>query len=189
MEDEIRTKEELEREYGVRYYRTEPAVYVGTYHKYASGSLYGAWFDLTRFSDYSEFIEACRELHHDENSPELMFQDYENYPDAWFAEGELDEDTFNNIIEYSEMDNNKKDAFLEFIDEIDSNGSIESFEDRYYGEYRSEEDFANEYLENEVYPNYDIPDIIRGNIDLQDVFYELEQYEFDFSSNYVFRKE
>lgn len=188
MEDEIRTKEELEREYGVRSYRTEPAVYVGTYHKYASGSLYGAWLDLTRFCDYNEFIDVCRELHHDEDDPELMFQDYENYPDAWFAEGELDEDTFDKIIEFSELDNNMKDAFMEYLDEIDEDTTIDEFKDLYYGEYRSDEDFASEYLENEVYPNYDIPDIIRGNVNMQDVFYDLEQDEFDFSSNYAFYK-
>ena len=57
-------------------YRTgHPAVYVGTYKKYAEGSLFGMWMDLTAFSDYDEFWAACRILHNDEKDPEVMFQD------------------------------------------------------------------------------------------------------------------
>ena len=45
-------------------YRTgHPAVYVGTYHKYNCGSLFGAWLDLTTFASYEDFCEVCRFLH------------------------------------------------------------------------------------------------------------------------------
>ncbi|NCH73591.1 antirestriction protein ArdA [Cronobacter dublinensis] len=56
---------------------TTPAVYVGTYHKYNCGSIYGQWFDLTDFDDEDEFQEACRALHANESDPEFMFQDWE----------------------------------------------------------------------------------------------------------------
>ena len=45
---------------------SEAKVYVGTYAKYNNGSLYGAWLDLSDYSDKEEFYEACRELHEDE---------------------------------------------------------------------------------------------------------------------------
>lgn len=42
---------------------SEAKVYVGTYAKYNNGSLFGAWLDLSDYSDKEEFYEACREPH------------------------------------------------------------------------------------------------------------------------------
>ena len=42
---------------------SEARVYVGTYGKYNNGSLFGAWLDLSDYSDKEDFYEACRELH------------------------------------------------------------------------------------------------------------------------------
>ena len=57
---------------------SEARVYVGTYGKYNNGSLFGAWLDLSDYSDKEDFYEACRELHKDEEDAEYMFQDWEN---------------------------------------------------------------------------------------------------------------
>ena len=65
---------------------SEARVYVGTYNKYNSGSLFGKWLDLSDYSDKDEFMEACRELHKDDQDPEFMFQDYENIPEALISE-------------------------------------------------------------------------------------------------------
>lgn len=59
---------------------SEAAIYVGTYAKYNAGSLFGKWFNLSDFADKDEFMEACKELHKDEEDPEFMFQDRETYP-------------------------------------------------------------------------------------------------------------
>ena len=40
---------------------SEARVYVGTYGKYNNGSLFGAWLDLSDYSDKEDFYEACRE--------------------------------------------------------------------------------------------------------------------------------
>ncbi|WP_139110620.1 antirestriction protein ArdA, partial [Klebsiella pneumoniae] len=37
---------------------TTPAIYVGTYHQYNCGSIFGKWFDLTDFDDEDEFYDA-----------------------------------------------------------------------------------------------------------------------------------
>ena len=58
------------------------SVYVGTYAKYNNGSLFGAWLNLSDYSDKEEFYEACRELHKDEEDAEYMFQDWENVPEG-----------------------------------------------------------------------------------------------------------
>lgn len=53
---------------------SEARVYVGTYAKYNSGSLFGKWLDLSDYSDK------------DEQEPEFMFQDYENIPETLISE-------------------------------------------------------------------------------------------------------
>ena len=63
-----------------------PAIYCGTYAKYNAGSLKGAWLALEDYSDADEFLAACLELHKDEVDPELMFQDFQCFPKALYAE-------------------------------------------------------------------------------------------------------
>ena len=72
---EVMTKEEIQSMYGSEL-DGNPSVYCGTYRKYNNGSLFGLWLDITKFNDYDEFIDVCRQLHADEEDPELMFQDY-----------------------------------------------------------------------------------------------------------------
>ena len=68
-----------------------PSIYVGTYGKYNSGSLYGKWVDLTNFSSKQEFLDYCyKTLHADERDAELMFQDYEYIPDIFIGESWID---------------------------------------------------------------------------------------------------
>lgn len=52
-------------------------VYVGTYAKYNAGSLSGAWLNLDNYSDEEEFLDACRNLHKDEEDPKFMYQDFD----------------------------------------------------------------------------------------------------------------
>lgn len=90
-----------------------PRVYVGTYHKYASGSIFGAWLDLDDYADADEFLTACRELHKDEKDPEFMLQDYENMPRELYGESEFN---LERMIDYAALDDDEKeilDAWLE----------------------------------------------------------------------------
>ena len=72
-------------------------VYVGTYGKYSGGSIAGAWLDLDDYVDRDEFIEACKGLHSDEEDPELMFQDFEGFPEQYYDESEISEDAWDFI--------------------------------------------------------------------------------------------
>lgn len=65
---------------------SESKIYVGTYAKYNDGSIFGKWLTLSDYADKDEFYEACKELHKDEEDPELMFQDWEDIPDAMVGE-------------------------------------------------------------------------------------------------------
>lgn len=68
---------------------TTPAVYVGTYHQYNCGSIFGKWFDLTDFDDEDAFYGACRTLHAGEEDPELMFRDIEGIPSQFASESSV----------------------------------------------------------------------------------------------------
>ncbi|MEG0533992.1 MAG: antirestriction protein ArdA, partial [Citrobacter sp.] len=118
---------------------TTPAIYVGTYHKYNCGSLYGKWFDLTDFDDKSEFLEACNELHANESDPELMFQDWEGIPSAFASESSVD---WNFIEAYKRaLENGQDAAFIAWV-EHSGECDYDAFEDAYCGEAESEEDYA-----------------------------------------------
>ena len=113
--------------------------YVSTYAKYNNGSLKGSWVDLTEFSDYSEFLEYCKNLHSDEHQPELMFQDFEG-PKGLYSESDLSE-----VYDYLDaLDRSGIDAeAFEAGYELDI--PLESIADAYYGQYRNDSDFAYDY--------------------------------------------
>ena len=161
-----------------------PALYCGTYGKYNNGSIEGMWIDLTTFDDYDEFIEFCCNLHADEDDPELMFQDYENFPRELYSESCFDEDDFDTIIKYASFaDRDAVDAFLSCfsVDELDK------FEDAYQGEFDSEEDFAYHIIDE----CYDIEQTM-GNLsfyfDYEKFARDLFMCDYFFDNGYVFRR-
>lgn len=126
-----------------------PSVYCGTYGKYNNGSLYGLWLDLTKFTDYEEFIAICRQLHRDEEDPELMFQDYECFPMRFYSESCMSEEAFDAIKEYSELSDDEKEALDDFL-ELGNEYDLEDFHDKYCGHFDSQKDYA-EHLIDECY--------------------------------------
>ena len=130
------------------YDESNPAVYVGTYHKYNCGSIAGAWLDLSMFESYEEFEEVCRILHADEDEPEFMFQDFMNFPEDWYCESFMGEYDFYKIQEFAELDEDKRKIFMAY-EGYANEDDIDTCFDRYQGEYDSMEDFA-EYLVSEM---------------------------------------
>ena len=51
-------------------------IYVTTFSKYNSGSAQGSYLDPQDYYDREDFLEACQELHRDEEAPEFMFTDF-----------------------------------------------------------------------------------------------------------------
>lgn len=72
-------------------------VYVGTYKKYNEGSLNGGWLNLNDYSNYSDFLKACKQLHKNERDPEFMIQDSEGFPDGLDCMEWLSEQDFNDV--------------------------------------------------------------------------------------------
>lgn len=168
------------------YKEGNPAVYVGTYSKYNDGNLFGMWVDLVKCGDYDTFMEVCHNLHADEEDPELMYQDYECFPKAWYSESGIDEDTFDKIIEYAELDEDDREAFEEFTDSF-GNDSFDSFKERYMGKWDSEKDFA-EHIVDECYNLDDMMGHLASYFDYEAFARDLFIEDYYFTDGYVFRR-
>ena len=168
------------------YKEGNPAVYVGTYSKYNDGNLFGMWVDLVKCGDYDTFMEVCHNLHADEEDPEMMYQDYECFPKAWYSESGIDEDTFDKIIEYAELDEDDREAFEEFTDSF-GNDSFDSFKERYMGKWDSEKDFA-EHIVNECYNLDDMKGHLASYFDYEAFARDLFIDDYYFTDGFVFRR-
>jgi len=124
---------------------TAPRIYVGTYAKYNAGSIKGAWLDLSDYADRDSFLEACRELHNDEADPELMFQDFEGFPRAWYSESSAPADI---LWEWLALDDNERAAFGVYADHYGDGADLDGFRDAYCGQWDSEAAFAEQTAED-----------------------------------------
>lgn len=167
-------------------------IYVGTYRKYNSGSIYGAWLQLSDYSNYDELLEAMQELHQDEEEPEFMFQDYEC--SEFFIKQKLISECHlsANIYEIAEQINNSDndfeviEAYAECVSYYheDVNDLLNSLSDSYYGEYDSDEDFAQCTLDQDGSIPESLPSYIY--IDWEATARHL-MYDYMSSNGYYFR--
>lgn len=164
-----------------------PALYVGTYRKYNNGDLSGMWIDLVSCGDYDTFCEVCRELHKDEEDPEYMYQDCDNLPEQWYSESGINEDTFDRIIEWAELDEDEREAYEAYMDvRCDNSVTIEDFREHFCGEWNSEYDFT-ECLIDDLGILDDVPESLRSYFDIQKYSDELFRYDYTYQDGYVFR--
>ena len=188
--NECEELEEVDLDFHKYDYRSgHPAVFVCTYHKYNDGRpLAGMWLDLYTFSCYEDFVAACRWLHRDEQDPEFAYLDYENYPDEWYSESGLDEDTFERILEYADLDDDEQEAFRAFLDVTsDSDADFSDFRERYCGRWDSEEEFA-QHLTDELCMFDNVPESITRFFDFKAFARELFMSDYDMGDGgHVFR--
>ena len=138
---------------------TAPALYVGTYGKYNSGSLFGEWVNLEQFTTPQEFLSYCAELHKDESDPEFMFQDFEGFPKCFYSES-ANADELENLFSWLALDEHDRkmvemyaDATGYGLDEI----TLEAAQDAFHGTADSEADFAEQQAEELGYIPKDFP--------------------------------
>ena len=174
---------EVVEEHKYDYTSGNPALYVGTYHKYNCGSLYGMWVDLTSFLDYDDFMEFCHLLHIDEEDPEFMYQDYENFSSEWYSESCFDEVTFDKIIEYGNMDEEDRNMFNAFTDNYGEDYPLDEIRQRFHGKWDSELEYAEQLL-NDCYS--DMPEFARRYFDMEQFARDLFAYDYSFVDGYVF---
>ena len=169
---------------------SEARIYVGTYAKYNEGSIFGKWMDLSDYSDSEEFYDACRELHNDEEDPELMFQDWEYIPSALIGESWLANNIFEIIEAVSNLSETQQEAFGVWLNYTsrdiaseDIDDLISSFEDEYQGEYKDEEDFAYDIVEQ----CYELPEFAKTYFDYEKFARDLFIGDYYYEDGYVFR--
>jgi len=122
----------------------DPAVYVGTYGKYTGGSIDGAWVSLNKYPTKDEFYEYIKELHKDEEDPEFMFQDYQNFPEKYYSESGLDD----GIWDWLALDEDDREMLEAYIEATgDDKVSIDDAKDKFQGKYDSKEDWAQEFID------------------------------------------
>lgn len=126
---------------------TTPRIYVGTYAKYNNGSIEGEWIDLEGH-DEDSFLEACKEIHSDEEEPEFMYQDFEGFPRAWYDESALNE----KLWEYCALDKSDREIWTAYIDNC-GDAEWSDAEEAYQGDFDSDEDFAQDFAEQCGYMN------------------------------------
>ena len=119
-------------------------LYVGTYAKYNSGSIAGAWLDLEDYRDKEEFLTACAELHKDESDPELMFQDFEGFPKSYYNESSVSDD----LWAWLELDESDRELLTVYTEHVRDDGTIEQARDAFAGKADSESDWAAQWLED-----------------------------------------
>ena len=161
-----------------------PKVYVGTYRKYNNGDISGEWVDLTDYDDAEEFFEYCREIHSDEEDPEFMFQDFENFPKEMYCESMSAKD-LEPILRYAQLKDYEREVFNAYIGYFgyDDDWGIDKIYDKYHGEADSEEDFAERILD-ECYP--DMPEFARRYFDIKAFARDLFMCDYEFCDGHVF---
>lgn len=169
---------------------SEARVYVGTYGKYNNGSLFGAWLDLSDYSDKEDFYEACRELHKDEEDAEYMFQDWENVPENLISESWISENFFTLRDAVEKLGDTEQEAFFVWcnykshdLSEEDADDLVRDFQDEYQGQYDDEEDFSYQIVEE----CYDLPEFAKTYFDYKQFARDLFMCDYWFDDGFVFR--
>lgn len=167
----------------------EARIYVGTYSKYNSGNLCGAWLNLSDYSDKEEFYEACRELHKDEEDAEYMFQDWENVPENLIGESWISENFFTLRNAVEKLGDTEQEAFFVWCNHTLSDlgkeyvyDLVNRFKDLYVGKYDDEEDFAYQMVEE----CYDLPDFAKTYFDYEKFARDLFLCDYYFEDGFVF---
>ena len=158
----------------------DPMVYVGTYRKYNEGSIYGKWISLSACEDYDTFYEVCREIHKDEEDPELMFQDFQGFPSSMYSEC-FGRDTFEKIMEWYDKYSENGEAFSVWYN-LFSDDDFDHFDDDYMGEYGSLEDYAEQLVDE----CYDLPEFAKTYFDYEKFARDLGYDGYYEDSGYVF---
>lgn len=124
-------------------------IYVADLAAYNAGHLRGEWLDLGEFSDGAEVIEAIREHLAAWGAEEWAVHDYDAPEGVAKAYGEdPTEEQLTELCELAEaLQTHDAGAVAAYI-YLFGDWSTSCFEDRYYGEYESLQEFAYELVES-----------------------------------------
>jgi antirestriction protein len=122
-----------------------PSVYIADLEAYNNGRLVGKWFNLLDYSDADEFNEAVADFLKETGAEEYAVHDFENIPRSMQSEY-LGVKDFEEIYEMIDLARDK-DLPLEVVMEVVSQYDASAV-DNFYGVYDSEEDFAQQLVDD-----------------------------------------
>jgi antirestriction protein len=105
-------------------------------------------------------LTACRELHKDEADPELMFQDFEGFPRAYYSESSVSDELF----DWLEMDEHDRELLEVYLENIDQSGTLVDAQDAFVGQGETIAQWAEQYLED-CGDLQNVPENLRYHID------------------------
>lgn len=164
-------------------------VYVGTYAKYNSGSLFGMWINLESVSDADEFFEVCRALHSDEADPEFMVQDYQGFPEELYHES-MSADDVERVLEYIALDDDDREMLEDYCECYGGDATdpdmIDRARERSMGKFDTFQEFADQCADEEL-ACMNAPEFCTRYFDYEAYARDLK-YDFSVSDNgYIFR--
>lgn len=168
----------------------EARIYVSTYAKHNNSSYDGGWIDLRDISTYEEFIDLCRGTCSNEKDPEFMFIDWENIPNRWVSQSELNPEFFKLRDIQRNLEGREYGAFGVWLEKKEglkvSKGAetlLRQFEDEYVGGgYYDEEDFAEQLVREEEH----LSEFVLSYFNFEKYAEELFRYDYWYSDGYVF---
>ena len=119
-------------------------IYVGTYAKYNSGKITGAWLDCEDYSDKEEFLEACTALHQDEEDPELMYQDWEDIPAGMVAESSISEELWT----WLDLAEDDRALLRVYRENVNQDADLDEAQEAYEGQHNSPAEWAEEFIDS-----------------------------------------
>ena len=137
-------------------------IYVSTHRKLNSGMLDGAWLTLEDYANKAEFMDACLELHEDEQQPELIFNSWEDIPSKYITEEFVHEE----LWDWLDLDDYDRGIAVTYFSEVDLNATPTEAIDAYCGQHDSEEDWARKLWEDSGMLSQ-LPDFAQNYIDYE----------------------
>ena len=122
------------------------SVYVTTYKKYDEKNLSGEWLTLGNYKNYEDFIQACKDLHKDEENPKLMFFNWKGAKvfKLFIQEIGIDKNIFllNDLGEIEDY----VIAYIAYVGEV-SQEIVEEAQEKYVGEFENYEELGQYFVE------------------------------------------
>ena len=124
-----------------------PLALVTSDEKTNKGKLFGLWFGLDKFKDYTQYHEACKILLSDEDSPNILWLYTQNLPKRVSDMYNLGykERAFEAANILGTLTTDEKEGFEQFIELFDSL-DYDRFNEYYVGKYLDKEHFADSYI-------------------------------------------
>lgn len=133
----------------LRYTAMTPRIYVASLSDYNNGVLHGTWINADQDADVIQdeindmLAESPTAEKYGEPAEEWAIHDYEGFPSLHEYE------SIATVAAYGQALEEHGDAMRAFLGiyEGDADDLVDSFQDRYRGQYNSHEDFVYDYLE------------------------------------------